>query len=89
MEYIKSEHYDVVKNDYGREKIVPSEREWAEVKRGKWIERQHFYNDEETIDEWQSERCIKCDKYLTTPYRYYFFHHNYCPNCGARMETEK
>lgn len=30
MEYIKTEHYDHVRNDYGREMVIPSEKEWAE-----------------------------------------------------------
>lgn len=59
----------------------------AQPKHGKWVERQHFYNDEETIDEWQIEGCSECGRYLTTPYRYHFFHHNFCPYCGARMEA--
>lgn len=65
------------------------ECELARAEHGRWEEREHFTNDECPIDEWQSERCSVCDKYLTTPYRYYFFHHNYCPYCGARIESEE
>lgn len=57
-------------------------------KTGRWEEREWFTNDGWSIDEWQIERCSECNKYLTTPFRYYFFHHNYCPYCGAKMESE-
>lgn len=87
MEYIRSGHYDIVRNDYGRQMVIPSEKEWAEVKRGKWEDREVFDYASDIVEEWQSERCSECNKYLTTPYRYYLFHHNYCPYCGARMEA--
>lgn len=52
----------------------------------KWLEQEVFYNTESPIIEtWQSARCSKCGKYLTTPYTYYFTHYQYCPYCGERM----
>ena len=57
-----------------------------EPKHGKWEDREVFDNASDIVEEWQSERCSECNKYLTTPYSYYFYHHNYCPYCGARME---
>ena len=61
-----------------------------EVVHGEWKEceivQEHL--DEPIIDEWQSARCSVCGKYHTTPYMYYFDHFNYCPNCGAKMDTK-
>ena len=75
MEYIKSEHYDHVRNDYGRELVIPSEREWAEVKRGRWI-RDGVAKG--------SEMCDQCG-FVQLRHRA----NNYCPYCGARMEQEE
>ena len=55
---------------------------------GSWVEKQVVDNEEVEIEQWQSARCSKCDKYHTTPYSYYFNDYNYCPNCGAKMEVE-
>lgn len=66
------------------EKLPSAER------RGKWIEKHHAYSDEEMpIEEWQSARCSVCGKYHTTPYLYYFTEYKFCPNCGAKMITDK
>lgn len=54
---------------------------------GSWVEKQVVDNEEVEIEQWQSARCSKCDKYHTTPYLYYFDDYNYCPNCGAKMEV--
>ena len=56
---------------------------------GSWVEKQVVDNEEVEIEQWQSARCSKCDKYHTTPYSYYFDDYKYCPNCGARMEADK
>ena len=53
---------------------------------GKWIER-HVEYDKNIIDEWQSALCSRCGKYHTTPYMYYFNDYDYCPNCGAIMDS--
>ena len=59
-----------------------------EVKHGKWEERKVVEN-KKIIEEWQSAKCSVCGKYHTTPYLYYFDDFNYCPNCGAKMESKK
>lgn len=41
------------------------------------------------VCEMQSAKCSNCEKYLTTPFLYYFNHYNYCPNCGAKMTGGK
>lgn len=56
---------------------------------GSWVEKQVVDNEEVEIEQWQSARCSKCDKYHTTPYSYYFDDYNYCPNCGTKMEVEE
>ena len=53
---------------------------------GEWLDVERFDADEVIIDEWQSMRCSKCDKYLTTPYMYFFNYFQYCPSCGAKMK---
>lgn len=45
--------------------------------------------DELVIEQWQSARCSRCGKYHTTPFSYYFYRYNYCPNCGADMRDEE
>lgn len=52
---------------------------------GSWVGK--IVVDDVEIDEWQSARCSKCGKYHITPYLYYFDDYNYCPNCGAKMES--
>lgn len=74
MEYIRSGHYDIVRNDYGRQMVIPSEKEWVEVKRGRWL-----INKEEgwiTI-----APCSVCGGVQDIDFPY-------CPNCGAKMEKE-
>lgn len=56
---------------------------------GSWVEKQVVDNEEVEIEQWQSARCSKCDKYHTTPYSYYFDDFNYCPNCGSYNGGEK
>lgn len=74
MEYIRSEHYDHVRNDYGREMVIPSEKEWAEVKQGRWIKAS---TDGAVF-------CSECGtEWLSESAKYYKF----CPICGARMEA--
>lgn len=76
MEYIKTEHYDHVRNDYGRELVIPSEKEWAEVKRGRWIKAS---TDGAVF-------CSECGvEWLSEAAKYYDF----CPICGANMEGEQ
>ena len=62
------------------------------VKHGKWIERKVTHEDNRRstiIADWQSAKCSNCGKHHTTPYLYYFFNDNYCPNCGATMERSE
>ncbi len=54
---------------------------------GQWLDRDVFDNASDIVEEWQSARCSQCNKYLTTPYMYYFDLYKYCPNCGAKMEN--
>lgn len=59
-------------------------------KKGKWKEREVFLLEEDEmppIEDWQSAKCSECDRYLTTPYHYYFYHYKYCPYCGAKMKN--
>lgn len=59
------------------------------VKHGRWEEQTVIYKDEEPYDaEMQSAKCSLCEKYLTTPFLYYFNEYAYCPNCGAKMDEE-
>ena len=59
------------------------------VVHGRWEEQTVISNEEEThIDEWQSVRCSMCKRYLTTPFLYNFTNYDYCPHCGAKMDTE-
>ncbi len=78
MEYIKSEHYDHVRNDYGREMVIPSEKEWAEVKRGHWIRHGN--------PPWNVIECSECGAQWQTSGSWDAI--NYCPNCGSRMDKE-
>lgn len=56
-----------------------------ERKKGEWVEK-HVYSDEEGgIEEWQSCKCSKCGRYDTRPYMYYFQEPKYCSWCGAKM----
>lgn len=57
----------------------------AEPKAGKWEDREVFDYASDIVEEWQSARCSHCNKYLTTPYMYYFENYKFCPNCGADM----
>lgn len=89
MEYIRSEHYDHVRNDYGIEMVIPSEREWTEVKRGRWIVgNKTSVFDLAGVETWAVRMtCSECSFSLnfveghTAQYRF-------CPQCGARMENE-
>ena len=56
---------------------------------GEWLEKTVCNDEDNGIDAWQSARCSKCGKYHTTPYMYYFNDYEFCPNCGARMESEQ
>lgn len=42
----------------------------------------------EGVEEWQAAQCSECGLWHTTPYSYYYEHYQFCPNCGARMESE-
>ena len=58
----------------------------APVVHGRWIEKD--VTDDlgaKVITAWQSCKCSVCEKYLTTPYMYFFTGYAYCPNCGAHM----
>lgn len=77
MEYIKSEHYDIMRNDYGRELVIPSEKEWAEVKHGTW----KHTKDGIII----SGYCSECG-WVSAVGETDVAGMPYCPNCGARLE---
>lgn len=58
------------------------------AKHGKWEKKTVDSNQENVvIAEWQSARCSECGRYLTTPYLYYFTKYNFCPECGAKMDS--
>lgn len=59
-----------------------------ERKKGKWEECEVIDIEDTTIEEVQSQRCSVCERYLTTPYSYYFEPYNFCPNCGAGCREE-
>lgn len=80
MEYIRSGHYDIVRNDYGRELVIPSEKEWTEVKHGRWV--RNFYELANGI----GVSLVTCDQCYSGEHGTMW---NYCPNCGARMESEQ
>ncbi len=90
MEYIKSEHYDIVRNDYGREMVIPSEKEWTEVKRGRWVR-----VEEDDDDIFLAYWCTKCRRtiYVDADGRFVIGltirDMHFCPNCGAKMEDEE
>lgn len=58
------------------------------VKRGEWQECEVLKIKDTNIDELQSAFCPVCERYHTTPYRYYFSDYNFCPNCGADMTKQ-
>ena len=63
-------------------KAIPA-ADVVEVKHGRWVKKFERYHDTHTDESWDEEYC-SCplcgkDSYLE---------HNYCPNCGARMDGE-
>lgn len=62
-----------------KENKMPNKQTWQECQ---------IYETKGIIDEVQSCRCPVCNKYLTTPFRYYFDYHKYCPSCGTRLYRE-
>lgn len=56
-----------------------------EVKHGKWVDIKIPANYSNEV-QYQSAKCSVCKRYHTTPYLYMYYEHNYCPNCGARMD---
>lgn len=63
---------------------VPS-ADVQEVKHGKWVDIKIPANYSNEV-QYQSAKCSVCKRYHTTPYLYMYYEHNYCPNCGARMD---
>ena len=59
---------------------MPKKQTWQECQ---------IYETKGIIDEVQSCRSPVCNKYLTTPFRYYFDYYKYCPHCGAKMDEEQ
>jgi hypothetical protein len=60
----------------------------TERKCGEWLERDVIDEPKgKHITQWQSAKCSVCGRYHTTPYLYSFTYHNFCPNCGAKMEV--
>lgn len=82
--YVPYVHLDDVRNAIAN---MPSVTPQVKAT-GSWVEKQVVDNEEVEIEQWQSARCSKCGKYHTTPYSYYFDDYSYCPNCGAKMESE-
>lgn len=56
-----------------------------EVRHGKWVDIKIPANYSNEV-QYQSAKCSVCKRYHTTPYLYMYYEHNYCPNCGARMD---
>ena len=58
--------------------VMPSGREWVEVKRGRWKRTKAYPNIIFCSERGEPfEKSNSSDKW------------NYCPNCGARMEDEE
>ena len=68
-----------MRNDYGREMVIPSEKEWAEVKHGRWV--RNFYELANGI----GVSLVTCDQCYSGEHGTMW---NYCPNCGARRERK-
>ena len=57
-----------------------------EPKTGHWIEKEHYF-------EWCSAKCSICGRYASghskdTGWEFAYSYTDYCPNCGAKMESE-
>lgn len=50
-----------------------------------WLDREIVSVKESGIEEVQIAKCPFCQKYLTTPYMYYFTEFPFCPSCGERI----
>lgn len=51
-----------------------------------WLELEVVSVKECGIEEVQVAKCPFCQKWLTTPYMYYFTEFPYCPQCGKRIK---
>lgn len=70
------------------EQIIDEQPTIEERKKGEWLEKEVIDDRKDAkIQQWQQARCSCCNKWHTTPYMYYFENYDYCPNCGARMES--
>ena len=66
----------IIRNDGGYFGTVPSEVIEKKPKRGKWI-------DVSERGSWATKNaCDQCSEIVFQP------NYNYCPNCGARMESD-
>ena len=54
---------------------------------GIWLE-EDIFESKDTVELLQCARCSNCERYLTTPYNYYFTNYNYCPHCGSDMRDK-
>ena len=83
----KLKHKGVI-TDFEYEKLMRNLS--AEVKHGKWTEKEVIHKEEakDIIEEWQSCRCTVCKRYDTRPYLYYFDEPHYCSWCGADMRKK-
>lgn len=71
-------------------KIAYRAAEALKQKEGKWLEREVIHDRADAkITDWQQARCSVCERWTTTPYLYFFHHFEYCPNCGAKMDSER
>lgn len=61
------------------DEVEDHEAEWEDVE----------INSEDKIETWQCAKCSNCGLYTTIPYRYYYHHYDYCPNCGAKMKQSE
>ena len=69
-----------------KEEYIPA-ADVAPVVHGEWVEHEIFPS-KGNVDMWQSALCNKCHRYHTTPYSYYFYHYDFCPFCGERMDGD-
>ena len=69
---------------------IPAFIEMTRETTGEWLDCEVVHDRKDAkITEWQQARCSICGKWHTTPYMYYWYHFDYCPNCGVKMKKEK
>ena len=61
----------------------------VEDKQGYWQDISIVDNDLTRIDVWHSYKCSECGLYVTIPYMYSLNLYNFCPHCGADMQSKR